>query len=90
RQLHRAGRGSILQKGGRVHPATNPDERERRLDDAVTSWIKANEQGAAPDPNDWLARYSDLAPELESFFAAEDQLGRMAATARVRWARHST
>lgn len=61
------------------HPIANADERERRLDQAVTAWIKAAEDGAAPDPQAWLQRYPDLAPELESFFAADERIGQVAA-----------
>lgn len=63
-----------------MHPLiTNPDERERRLDEAIAAWIKANEQSASLDPREWLDRYPDLAPDLESFFAAEKQVGQVAA-----------
>lgn len=63
-----------------MHSAeTNPDEREQRLDEAVTSWLRANEQGAAPDPRVWLDRYPDLAEDLQAFFNANQCLGQAAA-----------
>ncbi len=38
-----------------------------RVGDAVPWDFQAVETGRCPDPADFLARYSDLWPELESF-----------------------
>jgi WD40 repeat protein/serine/threonine protein kinase len=53
-------------------------ERERRLDEVVTAYLKAVEAGEHPEPRDWLARYADLAPELSAFFAGQRQVAALA------------
>jgi outer membrane protein assembly factor BamB len=50
-------------------------EREERLDEAATAYLKAVEAGSTPDRAEWLARY----PELADFFEAQDQVARLAA-----------
>jgi WD40 repeat protein/tRNA A-37 threonylcarbamoyl transferase component Bud32 len=47
-------------------------ERERRLEDALAEYMRAKERGERPDRRDFLARYPDLADELQEFFANED------------------
>src|SRR5436190_339651 len=49
-------------------------ERERRLDEVVTAYLKAAEAGEALDSAEWLARHPDLADDLAAFFAAEKQV----------------
>jgi tRNA A-37 threonylcarbamoyl transferase component Bud32 len=41
--------------------------RERRVDEAIASYLAALDAGEAPGPEQWLAAHPDLAPELESF-----------------------
>ncbi len=55
-------------------PASYPGERERRLDEAVAEYLEAVDAGRRPAPAEWLARYPDLAPELERFFAGQEQV----------------
>jgi hypothetical protein len=57
-------------------------DREQKLDEVVTAWLKACEAGQKPDPTDWLARYPDLASELREFFAGQSSLERLAAPLR--------
>jgi WD40 repeat protein/tRNA A-37 threonylcarbamoyl transferase component Bud32 len=57
-------------------------EREERLDELVTAYLKAVEAGQRPDRQQWLARDPDLAAELREFFADEDQLDRWASPLR--------
>src|SRR5262245_47664282 len=57
---------------------TNPTlQREQRLNEIVLAYLEATEQGARPDPRDWLARYPDLAPELAAFFDELREFGRL-------------
>ena len=53
-------------------------DRDRRLDEVVTAYLKAMEAGENPEPAQWLERYPDLAAELKSFFAAQKQIVGMA------------
>ncbi len=55
-------------------------ERERRLGEALASWIEAAEAGRSPDSGAWLARYPELGAELVEFFAAQKVFPRVAAT----------
>jgi WD40 repeat protein len=57
--------------------ATTSD-RDRRLDEVVTAYLKAVEAGEQPDPQAWLERYPDLASELSGFFAGQKQVAALA------------
>ena len=48
------------------------DDREARLDAVTAAYIEAQEVGEEPDVREWLARYPDLAPELEQFIEGKD------------------
>jgi serine/threonine protein kinase/WD40 repeat protein len=61
-------------------PADNND-RESRLDAAITAFLDARDAGEAPDPTEWVARHPDLAPELEDFFQSHDFVGWVVSTA---------
>jgi tetratricopeptide (TPR) repeat protein/tRNA A-37 threonylcarbamoyl transferase component Bud32 len=60
-------------------PLSEPSD---RLDEAVTAYLEALENGSAPDRAVWLAHYADVAPELAEFFADQDQLDMLAAPLR--------
>src|SRR5437588_13095852 len=57
-------------------------ERERRLDEVVTAYLKEIEVARAPNHPEWLTRYPDLAVDLAAFFAAQDHLDHVAAPLR--------
>jgi hypothetical protein len=56
--------------------------RDRRLAEVVTAYLQAAEAGQAPEPQEWLARHPDLAPDLAEFFAAQEQVEALAAPLR--------
>jgi hypothetical protein len=58
-------------------------ERERRLDEVVTAYLKAVEAGEKPNRDEWLARHPDLAGELATFFDAQEQVDQLAGSLRA-------
>src|SRR5215468_639145 len=62
--------------------ATTTFDRERLLDEVVTAYLKEARTGRTPEPEVWLARYPDLAPDLAEFFADRAALERLAAPLR--------
>ena len=57
---------------------TRTSDRDRRLDEIVTAFLKAVEGGERPEPQAWLERYPDLAGELSAFFAGQRQVAALA------------
>jgi hypothetical protein len=58
-------------------------DREQQLDEAIAGYLNAVRAGPAPTPEDWLARYPDLAPGLAEFFADREQIERLAEPLRA-------
>jgi hypothetical protein len=52
-------------------------DRQQRLERAVADYLEAADAGRDPDPAAWLARYSDLQPELGQFLADQARLDRL-------------
>ena len=59
-----------------------PSEREQLLDEVVTNYLRAVGAGQTPDRGELLARYPDLAADLNEFFADQDQVQELAAPLR--------
>src|SRR5262249_28945576 len=64
-------------------PHSEKSERERRLDELVTAYLKAVEAGERPNRQEWLARHPELADELAAFFDAQEQLDQLAGSLRA-------
>src|SRR5947208_3447610 len=65
-----------------------PDEtldypsREGRVNAAIAAYLAAVDAGQNATPQEWLARYPDLAVELGAFFADQSLANRLAAPLR--------
>src|SRR5262245_23236669 len=62
--------------------SANVTDREQRLDEVITAYLRAGEDGGSTDPAAWLARYPDLADDLAAFFADQRHGERVAAPLR--------
>src|SRR5262249_7715316 len=58
-------------------------DREKRLDEAVTAYLEAEEAGQAPDRAQYLERYPDLAGELAEFLVGQTYVHRGTHTFRA-------
>ncbi|MBC8875522.1 MAG: serine/threonine protein kinase [Planctomycetes bacterium] len=52
--------------------------REQRVNELIAAYLEAVDAGEAPEPKEFIAAHSDIASELESFFANRDEFDRMA------------
>lgn len=58
------------------------DQREQRVNQAIVEYLRAEDQGENLDPRHWLARYAELAPELESFLDDHEGVDRLTSPLR--------
>jgi WD40 repeat protein/serine/threonine protein kinase len=58
-------------------------EREKLLDEVVTSYLRAVSTGQSPNRQELLGRYPDLAGDLNEFFASQDEVQRWAIPLRI-------
>src|SRR5215831_4341756 len=58
--------------------ATGPYDPDDRLHEAIASFEEARDAGLNPDPEEWLARYPDVAERLREYFAAAGLLKPLA------------
>jgi serine/threonine-protein kinase len=58
-------------------------DHEQQLDEVLAVYMEARESGTLPDRREWLARYPELAADLEAFFADEEQFDSLVAPLRV-------
>jgi serine/threonine protein kinase len=61
---------------------TGEPYREARLNDALLAYVEARQAGRGPDQDQFLADYPDVREELEEFFAADEEMGRLTAAMR--------
>lgn len=52
------------------------------MDEVICRFLKAEEDGANPAPEEWLKQYPHLAPELKAFFDSHKQIQTMTAPLR--------
>jgi serine/threonine protein kinase/tetratricopeptide (TPR) repeat protein len=60
----------------------NGDDLEPRIAGVIASFHRAVEAGQPVSPEEWLARYPDLADELRDYFAAQVELAHLATPLR--------
>jgi tRNA A-37 threonylcarbamoyl transferase component Bud32 len=58
--------------------STDPGSRDERVNAILAEYLDATAGGQGPDRGELLARHPDLASELESFFAEDDKVRRLA------------
>ena len=66
------------------HEPETVSEREGRLEEAVLCYLKAAEAGTPIDRRAFLARYPDVAEELQAFLVEQDRLDPLLAPLRRR------
>ncbi|GEM_PF-3318490 len=59
-------------------------DREQKLDEIITAYLKAVEAGEPIDQAEWLKRYPDLADDLAEFFAGQRSVERVAVSSFLR------
>ncbi len=62
--------------------STNLRARASRIDEAIATYLEAEDRGRTPDRREFLDRHPDLAAELEEFFTDHDRARRLAAQVR--------
>jgi serine/threonine-protein kinase len=50
--------------------------REQRFQEVLAAYLQAVETGQNPDRDEWLTKHPDVAAELRSFFANQDEFAR--------------
>src|SRR4051794_39330113 len=53
---------------------TTAEDREQQIDQVIAAYLPAIRTGKAPEADDWLSRYPDLASELSEFLADRQQV----------------
>ncbi len=64
-------------------PSSERADAQHELDEIIARYLREIDEGAFPDRRAYLLRHPDLADQLELYFAAQDDLDRLAAPIRV-------
>jgi WD40 repeat protein/tRNA A-37 threonylcarbamoyl transferase component Bud32 len=56
-----------------ANEASDFSSREHRVNELIAAYLQAVDAGQAPDRREWLARYADLAADLEAFLVDYEQ-----------------
>src|ERR1043166_2137378 len=60
------------------------EEGEQRLHEVLGAYLEFADAGCAPDPQDFVAHYPELADGLRDFFASQDRVTSIACTSHGR------
>jgi serine/threonine-protein kinase len=60
-------------------------ERDQRLSEVLVACLEAIDQGRRLDPQEWLARYPEFAPELARLIEGQELLGRLTGPLCASW-----
>jgi eukaryotic-like serine/threonine-protein kinase len=61
-----------------MNPASHDSSKDRQLEEILHTYLQAVDAGQPPDRDALLRNHPDLAPELASFFANQDQVAQLA------------
>ena len=64
-------------------PHEDSTREDRSLEAVIAAYLRASRAGRVPDRAEYLARYPELAGELESFFAEYEAFDRIASPIRA-------
>jgi serine/threonine-protein kinase len=60
----------------------DPGARDERLYEVLLDYLESSEQGARPDPAEWLGRHPEFAPELREYLETQNHLDGLTAPVR--------
>ena len=58
--------------------AFDSSEQDQRFQEVLAAYLQAVEAGQQPDRDAWLTQHPDVAAQLRSFFANQDEFARLA------------
>ncbi len=61
-----------------VQDSSGSSDRDRQVNEIISTYLEAVDAGQTPDRQEWLRRYPEFAAELEAFLADYEHVDRMA------------